>query len=76
MLRVITLQFVINRDKSLSYNGVHIQSSVLFMRSIKSVGLKSKLAPGYNNLFEITKKETSVLTIGSRWKLVEGTESY
>ena len=64
MLRVIALQFVINGDKSLSYNGVHIQSLVLFMRSIKSVSLKSKLAPRYNNLFEVTKKETSVLMIG------------
>ena len=34
----------INENKSLSYNGVHIQSSMLFMRSIKKVGVRSKLA--------------------------------
>ena len=38
------LQSEFSGDKNLSYNGVCIQSSVIFMRSKKKVGVKSKLA--------------------------------
>ena len=63
MLRVIALQFVSKVDKSLSYKGgSHPIIGALYEKH-KECWFEEYLAPCYNNLFEVTKKKTSVLQL-------------